>query len=238
MIASSVGAQAEELTKNITLTAFEYPPFSGKALMNGGVCLDLVAQAFSRVGYRVTFIFLPFSRTLFQSKRGSQYGLARLWFSQERAESFVFSEPYFYNEMKILKKTSRDLLVSNLQDFKQYLGGSVRGYVLPPDMESLGLRLEMVNSDAQNLRMLVAERIDYMIVDKFTAKYITLQELPNNFNVVEFLDFSFAKEPNYLAISKKRKDAKNIVEDFNLGMRLIIKDGEYRRTLVAHGFDD
>ena len=147
---------------------------------------------------------------------------------------FIF---FFLEEMKILKKSGRALPIEKLYDLTKYRVGSVRGYLLPPKLESLDLNLEFVDTDSQNLKKLVAERIDFMIVDKYTALYMLQKELPNSSHRISILDTTFEREANYLAIAKTQADGRNLIDEFNKGMLLLKESGEYQRIMAIHGFE-
>ncbi|WP_286262127.1 substrate-binding periplasmic protein [Thalassotalea atypica] len=219
------------------MAAYSYPPFSGELLRNGGVWLDLVSQAFAKVDYHVEYTFFPFARVFSESQFGQQQGVVCLWYSQIRSESYFFSAPYFYNEMKILKKTGRALPIEKLYDLTKYRVGSVRGYLLPPKLESLGLNLEFVDTDSQNLKKLVAERIDFMIVDKYTASYMLQKEQPDSSHLISTLETTFEREANYLAIAKTQVNGSDLIDEFNKGMLLLKESGEYQRIMAVHGFE-
>ena len=59
----------------------------------------------------------------------------------------------------------------------------------------------------------------------------------DNVDAIEFLEPRLQEKPLYLAVSRKVKGHKQIVKDFNHGLKQIAEDGIIHNIIKKHGFD-
>lgn len=227
--------------KEIHLTTTNWEPYNGDLLPNYGFTSEIISQAFKRVGYKVRFTFLPWSRAYEDTRKGKYDGLYASYYSKERAEIFALSDPYISGPLVLCSRNDRAIEFKTLRDLSSYRIGVVRGYVNTPEFDKADyLKKEAVVSDILNLRKLLGGRVDLIVIDKFTAMY-HLKNTPSvqgDLNNVRFLNPPLEEKPLYIMFSKAVSDYKVKLADFNRGLSEIKADGTYEGILNKYGFSD
>ncbi|OGR10972.1 MAG: hypothetical protein A2277_14215 [Desulfobacterales bacterium RIFOXYA12_FULL_46_15] len=223
--------------QKITLVSSEYPPYFGVKLANYGGLGEIIVAAFQRVGYEVTIKFYPWARAIQMTKDGDCDGMFALWFTQEREQWFVFSDPLPANEIGFYKRTADPIHFTTLEELKPYRIGTVRGYANPSAFEQATyLQKEEVTQDLQNLKKLVANHIDLALIDKGLAAYLLTTALPEARDTVEWLEPALEIMPQYVVMSKQVAAYQQKIEDFNRGLAQITQDGLVENIRAKHGF--
>ncbi len=224
---------------NINLSSANYPPYYGENLKNQGPVTQIVRAAFKEVGYKVKIEFYPWIRGEMLAKEGRVDGMFPPWDKPERRGWGIFSDPIPPTNEIGLYKRRNDLLI-----FKAYarniLVGVVRGYANPKIFEDSGIGRHIVESDLQNLRILIKKRVDLIIIDKNQAKFLINKHIKKEYNS-EYCDNLVWISPairvneQYLIISKKTSQARKKVADFNRGLKIITEQGKVDMILRQSG---
>ena len=225
--------------REITLATIDYPPFYGKDLPENGPMGEMVTRAFADQGYRVNIMFLPWARALEWSRKGKIDGMLGVWYSQKRIADFRYSNPIMPNEIGFYKRKGEKIRYQNYADLKQqgYVLGSVKGYVQPTGLEESGIPIMYVSNDLQNFKILSKKRVDLIVVDKAYASYILGQpELHEFADNIEWMAPVLEKKQQYLMLSRKTKNSKQKIADFNAGLRKLKQSGEFKDILAKHHF--
>jgi polar amino acid transport system substrate-binding protein len=222
---------AAEPERSITLASTEYPPFYGADLPNQGILTDITVRAFKKMGYRVDVQFLPFLRTLSYGKAGTVDGVIALWYTDERAKSFAFSEPFAPNLIGFLKRKRDPIHFDKLEDLARYRIGTVSGYANPPAFDAAHLQVDAVTSDETNLRKLHVGHIDLALIDKMVAQYLIKTKFPDYADDLEWMEPAIEVRPQYIAFSRKSKKCMEHLKDFNAGLKKLAESGELQAIL-------
>ena len=82
-----------------------WPPFVERTLPGQGLAVLLVTTALERAGYDSEVTIAEWTHI----RQGAELGifdvLAGVWYSDERNKSLAFSEPYWTNRLKLIKRT-------------------------------------------------------------------------------------------------------------------------------------
>ncbi|HEY8025705.1 MAG TPA: transporter substrate-binding domain-containing protein [Burkholderiaceae bacterium] len=221
--------------KTIAFASTEFPPFYGADLPNQGVLTDITVRAFKRMGYRVSVQFLPFARTLSYGKEGSVDGVIALWYSEERAQWFVFSEPLAPNLVGFYKRKRDTIHFNSLQDLTPYRIGTVSGYANPPAFDAAHLTVDAVPSDETNLKKLYAGHIDLALIDQVVARYLIKTKYPEFADALEWMGPALEVRPQYIAFSKKSQNYLTYQKDFSAGLKKLSASGELQSILRQYG---
>lgn len=217
LLATSVATQA----KDIVLATMEYPPHYGHKLDNYGPLIEIAVTAYAEQNLNVEIIFLPWSRALIWANEGRVDGILGGWHTNERAKSFLYSQPIYPNEMVFYKSKSANIDFSSYGQLaaENLVIGSVRGYVHVKGLEESGVTIHYVNNDVQNFRLLERKRVDLVAVDRDYANYVlAMPELAKIKDQVEPINRVLEIREQYLMISKKAKRANLKVSEFNQGL--------------------
>ena len=215
----------------------DYPPFYGKSLDKKGPLIELITEAFKNTGYTVQVEFYPWGRAIENSKAGKVDGVVGVWYSQERTEHFLYSDPIFPNKVGFYKRKGEDIRYKDYSDLKQqgYKLGSVIGYILPKGLAEAGISTLLVNDDFQNFKILSRKRVDLIVVDKQYAKYMLNQESLKEFSEnIEWMEPVLEELQQHLVISKKTKNPKKKLNDFNKGLKMLRESGEFKNIMQEH----
>ena len=229
----SLNAHALELT----FSASEYPPFRGNNLPKQGMLADITVQALSLKGHNVTIKFAPWARALHWAKHGTTDGILGLWHTKTRAHYFLFSHPLPANHMLFYKRKSDTINYSSyadLVDQKRRFGGVI-GYVYPFGLIESGIITTQVSSELQTFRLLSEKRVDLIAVDRDFAVYTLNQPAYSRYkhNIEPLLPI-LESQKQYLAISKKINNGQQILDDFNDGLKQLIRSGKLDAIIKQH----
>jgi polar amino acid transport system substrate-binding protein len=220
----------------VNLITAAYPPYYGPNLTNHGPVTEIIVAAYKKVGYRVNIKYVPWARALEIAKSGKADGLYGAWYSAERAQWFVYSNQLLSNEIVLYKRRgTAPQTFTSYSALRSYKIGIVRGYRNPPAFEAAHLRTDTANTDATNLRKLVAKRIDLILIDRGTATYILTHELHNYRERLEAVEPPVEVLPMHLVISKKVQDYQIKRDDFNQGLELLSAAGGVEAIMQQHG---
>jgi len=231
--------------KEITLATIEYEPYIGKNLPHKGYVYEVVHKVFTRMGYKIKIGFYPLKRAKISSINGYFDGMVPAYYDDANIDDFVYSVPFPGDNIVLLKmKNSKVQLMqenggdvnSILAQLKNYTIGLLRGtngasFFLNNKI----LKTEVVSYDIQNIDKLVAKRVDFILIDKYTAADIMVKHRPHFIGKIEQVKPALSSNSFHLAISKKTNNYQEKINDFNEGLNSIIDDGTLDNILSKHG---
>lgn len=215
----------------VSIATIEFPPYASASLTEHGLYNAIVAAAFAQEGIEVEFTYLPFSRALSETMKGNYDALSYAYFEADRRTTLYYSDPFATDAIHFI--THNSSAVTRWQDIKQianYRVGLTRGYSVVPKLAkaiSGSEKVAIVNSDLQNLQLLRHGRIDVFPVE-LPSFYFLLDEHFSESEQKEFRVLAKALDhrKSYLAISKTRPEAQNLLRIFNRGLSKLKSSGE------------
>lgn len=231
--------------KEIVLATSQNEPYIGQNLPNNGYIHELVTNVFENAGYSVTIKFFPFARAKLLVQKGIVDGIIPIYSNEISKKKFILSLPFYKDNIGLFKKKSLQLnipevLLNNklelLNRLKDYKFGLVRGNDRIKNIDKNDiLKKEYVSEDIQNIDKLFANRIDFALIDKYTASDIMVKQRPHLIGKLEFLKPLISSKEFHLAISKNAKNSQNIINDFNKSLTVLIDNGTFETILSNHG---
>jgi len=147
-----------------------------------GIALAVQKEMFQRLGISVEYIReIPWLRQLAMVERGDIDAMAALYFNDERAGKFTYSEPFYTTTVHVYKRRNSALEYTQLEDLIDYRGVASRGASFGTDFDSFSeknLNIHRVNGTEKIIQMLVKNRADYMVLPRSLAL-----NLINKYNV-------------------------------------------------------
>ena len=205
-------AAAEELR----IATGEYAPFTNSQADDHGFVNAFVADIADAAGYEATFTYLPWARTLGQT-RTAQFDATSFWYhSPDRDADFIHVGPIMTDRLVFFRL--RDTEIGNwstLADLTEHPIGVVPGYTYTPEFWSLGetgvLSLSEGPSDAANFKKLRAGRIDLLPISEAAGWSIIEAEFPADHRIL----FTVEERPvlvteGFLLVPRTHPDANNI----------------------------
>lgn len=229
--------------KEIKIATFYQEPYISKYSSEKGYIYELISEVFKKAGYDIDIIFLPLTRAKFLVEKGEIDAIMPVYYSKD--SSLAFSEPFKGNTISILKKTSLSLPIdteieSTLFDYlnaiKPYKIGVLNGLYTSTEFDSIDfLQKEYVSDDLQNFFKLESNRIDLIVIDKYTAANILSTDMPHLIGKVELLDQPITSNDFHIAFSKKVNGYQEKLADFNRILKQMKSDGSYSKFLEKRG---
>jgi len=222
----------------IAATLDDFPPYCGQALPNFGFSNDLVVQAMGRTGHKVTVVFVPWARALSGAMDGYYDILPSVWYSPERGNALLFSEPYVVSRLVFVTRKDSPFDYTRLEDLAGKTVGIVNGYEYGKAFRTSTLfTRDVANSTVLNLTRVAAGRIDLTVEDELTLRYLFKTTALDLANRLVLSRGALSEQEMHMAVSKKRVDAGRLVADFNQGLAQMKQDGSYDALLVVHKLD-
>ena len=220
------------------LLALQYPPYAYQTSGNGevqGVAVEVIREAFARMGHTLTIQIMPWPRVLQKVKDGEVDGFFTTYHVPDReAWADYSSEELAPQVTSIFVKKGAAILYKG--DLAQLAGQSigvvtkvsygsrfdraVQDKVLPHVMESV--------DGATNFRQLLAGRVSVVASNRMGGRFI-LNEMGRRDEVVE-LGPPLESLPSYLAFSKLR-NLKWLRVQFDKTLQKMKADGTWGRIM-------
>ena len=225
-------------THIITLATDSFEPYYGPKLINNGYLTQLVKEAFKRKGYELDVKFVPWKRALEHSKRGNYDGLLGAYYKKERTSFFEYSQEIDQTQIVFFTKKSKNIQYDKFTDLSKYIIGVVRAYHYTKEFDKAKkyLHLFEANHVRHNIKLLIHDRVDLILGSKKVILALLNKHYPQYVSQIKFITPILQSNKLYVTISKKRKNHKRIISDFNEGLQEIIEDGTYDKILKLYNF--
>lgn len=221
----------------VVLGTLNWEPYIGETLPSQGWVAEVAKEAFNRSGYTLEIRFRPWARLLMEAEKGKYDGYFPEYFAEKLKQHFLLCDPFKGGPLGFFKLKGKQITFNTLQDLKPFRIGIVRGYVNTAEFDAATfLQKDESVDDLENLKKLLAGRIDLMVVDKYTGMSILKKNMPEKLDQVEFLSPPLEAKELYVCISKKTADSTAKLEAFNKGLQSMLADGTFESIMKQHGF--
>lgn len=206
----------------------EYPPY--EYVEDGqvkGINMDIIREAFKRLGMTPFFEPRPWNRGLYQLQTGEILALSSGFKTKERMLFAYFPEaPLAMETNMVISRADRDISVTSLEDLRGMRIGVVRGYAYGTEFDTMrGLHVIEAQSAHQLLLMLLNDRMDVAICNEAVFRYIARKEMA--LDDIRFV-YEVSREPLYLMFSREHgARAKQLASDFGRIIKQMKKDGTF-----------
>lgn len=219
----SGAANAEQ---KVRLMANTSPPYADQKLPEQGLALELVKHVFARTDYIPEISIESWSRAVEGAQLGVYDGLAAAWYTAERNDSLLFSEPYISSKLIILKLRSDP---RNYRSLAQLAGGrlGVRAdYAYGVDFAAIpNLKLVQENHLIQNLLNLLNGSVDFVIGDQRTIVMQLHEYLGDQVTKFEVVPIELPNRQRHVAASRSLAGHEKMIAAFNAALAETRKDG-------------
>ncbi|MFO7564097.1 MAG: transporter substrate-binding domain-containing protein [Enhygromyxa sp.] len=213
----------------LELASTKWPPFTA---VEGEprVANELVALALSADAVEAEQTILPVDEWLAALRSGEVDGSAAVWWSEDRAEYLLFSQPYLENRLVLIGRTGADVSATS---FSQLVGkqvGIIEGYAYGEALDGAdGPEFIASPSVPDNVRALLAGELDYVLADALFAAY-SIATHPQKLELVVG-EHPLIFRALHFAVRKDVPDAQAIIDHFDSRVRQMLRDGSYNRIL-------
>ena len=199
----------------------DWPPYSyARAGSAGpeGISPVLVAAAFETQGVRVKFVVVPFARCLLMAQTGAAVGCFNVTITDENRDQFYWNTtPLFQEELVLFARADAPDREVTLDELEGYALGITAGYTYPSSITANPRIYKIpVSSDANLLSMLVAGRVDYILLYALPGYYRASLDpkLAGRFKPVRVVGL----ESIWISFSRKHPEGKRFSEVFVTGL--------------------
>ncbi|WP_417070506.1 substrate-binding periplasmic protein [Niveibacterium terrae] len=237
----ALGTSGSARAEQITLSAFDYPPYMDESQAEKGLFCELVAAAYQSVGYKVSFRFYPLKRSTQYVIAGTELGqLGTEWnFSEEARKNSVKSVPLFYYRVQgfYLNDHFRSIAFKTLKDLKGYRLSVIRGssdaavLMSHPD---LNLDVEEVTTMEQMFKKVYFKRSDLGFAVELSGQTYIAKHYPAERQRWSMTGDAVQGILASVVFSKRYPDSEKYISAFRAGVQRIRKDGSYLRIFEKY----
>jgi polar amino acid transport system substrate-binding protein len=172
LVGPAIAATANEPLKPsvIRIATGNWQPYVDTAKPDFGPMGQVIATAFERSGYQVTYDSYPWTRNTQVVAKGEYDAMMPYYCSEDRAKRFLCSDAIVEGEQVLFHRADMALQWSIVDDLKGYGIGATLGYfygeAFAKAEESGDLKVKRVAQDESNLRLLMRGRIDLYPQDR------------------------------------------------------------------------
>ena len=212
-----------------------WPPYIDPTRQDKGIAMDLVRRIFTRAGYDTEVHIASWPRTLEGASIGVVDVIAAAWKTPDREKVLHFTDPYFENVIRFIKRKDAPIRFRDYGDLKGLLIGVVNGYAYGEAFDRAeGFVRVPVNHVAQSLLLLERKRIDLAIGDQWVIRNELSNYMPNAIRTFEFLSRPVARRGLRVAISRENPQHMRIANDFNRALKAMKADGTYEQLIQGY----
>lgn len=216
----------------IRISNGEWPPFMGQDLPHHGIISRIVGEAFASEGVAVEYGFFPWARA-YHVALHEQFEASIGWYKNaERAADFLFSDPVFVEQQVFFHLRERKFEWDRLDDLHALTIGATIGYTYGAEFkaaeEAKRLTVQRTPSDEQNLKMLLAGRIQAAVISEQVGESL----LRAKFTAAEAARITTHPKPVlsgelHLIFAKSKPDSAAWLALFNRGLAKLRASGRW-----------
>jgi polar amino acid transport system substrate-binding protein len=223
--------------RHLQFGAVPWEPYYGPNLLNQGYVAEITKTALERVGYTMQIDFVPWKRVLHDASNGYYNAVLGLYYSDERAEWMVYSEPIAAVQLVFFEKKGRNIRWSKLEDLKSFTIGTELGFVYTDEFDNADyLTKEPVRNAELNLKKLLGNRIDLVAASRNVFLHWINTKFPDKLDQISIVPKQITENKIYNGFSRKDPKYYVYVRDFNRGLDMIKADGTLDKIMEKHGF--
>lgn len=224
------GAATAEQT--VRLMANTSPPYADRKLPDEGLALELVKHVFARTDYQPEITIENWSRAEEGARLGVYDGLAAAWYSDERNQDLLFSEPYLDSRLMILKRRANPRNYRSLQDLAGARLGVRADYAYGIDFAAIpDLTLVEENHLIQNLLKLQSGAVDVVIGDRRTIIWQLNEYMSDRITEFAVVDIPLPDVQRHVAASRELPGYDKLIAAFNRALAETRKDGSLQAII-------
>lgn len=225
-------ASAQEL---VIMTG-EWEPYVSAKLENKGFITEIVAKACDAAKLQYSLKYAPWPRCEAEVLHGKALAAFPYTPTKERSAYAYFSTPlakartvFFYNVKKL-----QHFDFTSWKALKPYLITGVRGYYYESAFKQKGVYVDYSEDEDEALNKLFLKRVDLMPLNELVGWKKIEKLYPGQANLFASSANPLDESDLNLMVSKKYPNARALLEQFNQGLSMIQKSGEYKKILVKN----
>lgn len=225
--------QAIPSDEPLRVVASEWSPYVSASVPRNGVAPQLVITALRRAGYRVQLYIDDWPQSLTATQAGDFDAIVSLWYTEERAESLAFSEPFMMNDLQFMGRSADLITLNSREDFVGLRVGIVEDFAYSEQQyDTTGIDIISGGSVGENIDRLLAGELDLVLGDSLVLRHEA--DLRRAAKRVEVLPLVLESRGLHLGVSRLRADHTEIVQAFNASIEAMKADGSYASLMANY----
>lgn len=219
---------SQSYARNISIATLDWPPQISPEVPEQGLNTALVRAAFEAAGHNVNVSFMPWTRAQKDVLEGRADVAIGAYYTDQRAKDYYMSDVIDYVDVGLISRPGLGVnRYKSLEDLMPYRIGIARGYANSEEFDAANyLNKHQASTPTLNIRKLYRGRIDMVAMSFDRFRYEAEKEgfCPCE---VEYVQPPLHREGLYIMVSRAISDGKEIVTDFNRGLRIIRDNGVF-----------
>lgn len=221
------------------VTGDQYPPFTGKKLLNRGVATDIIEAAFKGMKgvSSVDIAFQPWKRGYDSTLKGQYFATFPYLKTPEREKDFLFSEAVFTTNTVAFVAKGSTLSVDNLKGTTACLPLGYTASAIQHLIDDKTVRLTRAKQLENCFQKLKAGRADFVPLSRLVGIAFI-----NDNKKLDLKDFDSLAKPFttgglFLMASKNYPDVQTYLDEFNKQIKTMKDSGSYNEIMKKHGLN-
>ncbi|MCG9576028.1 transporter substrate-binding domain-containing protein [Vibrio tubiashii] len=205
--------------KPLTGVQDEWPPYFNAPSQPLGYAHQIVKDTLCLAGYALETHFLPWKRAYKSTLEAKSDVLLGVWKTPEREQDFLFSHPYYINQIKLISPKSAPIKYQDAQNLSEIRLGLVSGYAYGEALKSkAGLNILAAKDVKENILYLTKQRADAILMDEAVFSW-NLKTMGLKLKDFYVSDLAVKRVPLHIAVSREHPLAEAIISHFNSALR-------------------
>ncbi len=223
----------------VAVATLLWEPYITTNTPTGGPATEIVTRAFEAGGLQADISHMPWKDVMIQSQTGAYHAIYPAYFSRERMEKYLISDPFLCSPVVLVARAESDITYSNLESLKPYRIGVVAGYANAEAFDDAPFLNKIVtHSDLDSLKRLKRGEFDLATLDKLVALALigSNSDALGSKDDYRFLFPPLGNRDMYVMFPKQLQESEARLDAFNKGLQALKADGELETILRRSGF--
>ena len=224
--------------KEVVLATGEWRPYPPPHMENHGVFPEIVTAVFGEMRMKPVYRFYPWKRVEEEVRKGRAFASFPHIITPERSALFHFSDSIMFSNGRMFYNTRKyphGIEFEDLHDLRRYKIGGGTSYRHQDLLRDLGLNIEYVLSEDQNIRMLFLRRLDLLPMDETTGIYNIRRIYPRRAHHFAYAEKPLTQDSLRLMISTEYPHSEKIEKEFSEAFKRIKGNGVYLKICNRYG---
>lgn len=224
--------------QRVVLATGEWPPYVSKRMKNKGIFTEVVTAVFKEMGMKPVYRFYPWKRVEEEVRNGRAYASFPHVITPERSKVFHFSDSIMFSNGRMFYNTRKypnGIEFVDMHDLKRYTVGGGTSYRHEDMLRDLGLTIEYLPCEDQNIRKLFLGRLDLLPLDETAGLYNIRRVYPRRVHHFAFAEKPLTQDSLHLMISTEYPCSTRIEREFSQAFKRIKDNGVYRDICTRYG---
>ncbi|WP_299282317.1 transporter substrate-binding domain-containing protein [uncultured Tateyamaria sp.] len=221
--------------QTLSVVADEWPPFSGEALPNGGLSLDVISAVLRRAGYDVDTQVVPWARVIDGAQTG-EFDIVGSLFEDAELQTFLsYSDPFFSTDVRLVQRKGDSHSFTTVDELRPFSIAVGDGFVYEADFDRADyLNKVVVTTTLQGVQMVAHGRVDLTLDSVDVIRHAITHDDPALADRVEFAPGVLVSQTLHMGVRHDLEGSTQIIADFNRVLGEMRDDGSLDALLAVH----